>query len=81
MPGGGYPASDWFWTPAGWSRTVRPMYQGPLVRVHRFASPPISLAHVPLGTYYFAFVVDIRRDGFLSIPAVYGDLIRIVVTE
>jgi YVTN family beta-propeller protein len=77
----GGPTGVFYWTAAaGWTRTVRPAAQGPLVG-GTASGPVVSLAGWPTGTYVFGFAVDVKRDGLLSTRYAYSDTVTLVLSE
>lgn len=72
------PFGTFFWDPhSGWSGIERPAYQGALVDVPSFASPPVSLAAFPTGRYYFGFGVDLQMNGSVDLPYTYAGFITL----
>lgn len=75
------PTGRFFWTPAGWSTTRLPLYQGPLFDVPNFSSGDVPLATWPLGKYVFGFAIDVRRDGLISNRYAYVDRVTMILEE
>ncbi len=68
-----------FWSPAGWTTLVTPLFQGPLMYVDYIGFPAIALNGFPLGTYQFYFAVDTIMDGHISFDNLYYDNITMEV--
>jgi hypothetical protein len=68
-----------FWTPAGWTTLVTPLFQGSLMYVDYIGFPAIALNGFPLGTYQFYFAVDTIMDGHISFDNLYSDNVAMEV--
>jgi WD40 repeat protein len=76
------PFGTLFWTPStGWTTSWLPMYQGQVVDVPNFCSPPTPLAGFPPGRYRFFFAIDIQMDGIVEKPLMYWNKAVLFVTE
>ncbi len=67
------PAGIYFLSPAGWTPTVAPVYQGPLLNI-----PPLTLFDFPVtglppSTFAFYFGIDTEMDGAITGDRLFFD--------
>jgi hypothetical protein len=75
------PLGLYFYTLSGWTTTMQPAYQGPLLRLPSFQILNMPASVLPAGTYTFFFGADTLMDGNITMENSYYDSVQVNVVR